>query len=762
MKFKGDSLNLERLTQRSHGSLSRMVSERLSHLVVPLLGLCILVATIVFSVLQVDSPDQETNLKAALLISWQTLGGSLLVNLLFRRTYQPAPFLLASGIPLGMMLSSVVASHIPDTDFKVLWAVLAPASLLIITLFVPNLDSKVLLPQPKRLLLIAILVTPFSVSLMNLWKTYSFDAGSWWFVDGDAPSHASLAASVYLYGPTTNLAVDGGGVTYHWFTNAWLGQVTHLVNWNPYWVMTRPLLVTTAVASLAGIWYITGYLSRNLVARSAGLLLASAGLYVTAGETKLGSLLVETSPPTGLMGIATLFALSIIFIDMIQGETSRVGTYLLLFIFSMIVLGTRVFNTGIVMCAFLGAAISSWRTVGRISRSFVVAIVAVISGAGIMLSLLLLPKSFATEASAMQWSPNHDVADLMGMTPFYTTLGVWLGLLAALVAVALGAVGILYFLRVRPLVPIALGWQVGGFVGGMFLVWQVDQAGYSQLTFLSSGLILGLMASGVGAGLALNDSVQFLIERSMRVRLLGLIGFPFLLSSIVYLSWPMLIGFRFDGITRTAFPFAVLALTWSFAWIFTRGTGVDHGRIAFSSFIYIAVSMVFFVSILGALNRLTNPAPLLNPETNYGLNELDLEAGSWVRAHTSPSDIFATNRQCGLASDKPGECFSGVFTVSALGWRQALIEGHSYGISYNLESADGSLTWALERVYNSSQFGSAPDMRSLQALWHQGVRYYWVDRLVNNAGAWNGYAEVLYANDRAIILGLNDPASIQK
>jgi hypothetical protein len=89
--------------------------------------------------------------------------------------------------------------------------------------------------------------------------------------------------------------------------------------------------------------------------------------------------------------------------------------------------------------------------------------------------------------------------------------------------------------------------------------------------------------------------------------------------------------------------------------------------------------------------------------------------------------------------------------------RQALIEGHTYSVGADLAERADEFAWAIDRIVNSYEFGLEPSADNAHYLWLQGVRYFWVDTAVENAGDWAAHADTIFVNPRAILLRLKHP-----
>jgi hypothetical protein len=179
--------------------------------------------------------------------------------------------------------------------------------------------------------------------------------------------------------------------------------------------------------------------------------------------------------------------------------------------------------------------------------------------------------------------------------------------------------------------------------------------------------------------------------------------------------------------------------------------------VAFSTSVLCLGTMSLSSSLVLEGIQASRPLANLDPLTTYALSQADLDAGRWIKEHIPLDSVMATNRLCSLPTDKAPFCFSTVFPISAIGQRQALIEGTTFGVSFNLAAEGSDYKWAVDRLTESANFGARPDRKTATYLWSQGVRYYWVDRSIANASYGEPFATSVYSNNRAIILRLNNP-----
>jgi len=156
----------------------------------------------------------------------------------------------------------------------------------------------------------------------------------------------------------------------------------------------------------------------------------------------------------------------------------------------------------------------------------------------------------------------------------------------------------------------------------------------------------------------------------------------------------------------------------------------------------IALASVMALTFVTVPLRYLGPAKALlqhahaYPRRDGQIPDGALEAGRWLRQHSSADDVVATNVHCVQMSD--GSCDYRSFWVSAYAERRVLVEGWGYTpTSYEISAKTGeSFTrlpyWNQQLLAdNDAVFtsGTATDVRQLVSAYH--VRWLFADRRLN-------------------------------
>ena len=699
----------------------------------------------------------ETNFLSACAIAAQAVGGVLIVSSLTRNPVSTA-YALSIGLPVGMctaLLSATLLLH------ALSWvsSCVVPLALGVLSVVFSRRTAAIRLPRPMQFPIAAGLAAPLIISAGQIWKLYPLSGNPWWRVNLDDPLHASFAATLAAVGPLHNLAaIAGGGIRYHWFADAWIANIAQMSTSNVYWAMSRPLLIVTMIVVVNGLWALSGLVTQSVPARCFGVFLGTCGSILTVRYGEFSPFTLDASRPTFQFGLMLFLALSVMFLRLAKEPPSLRGDILIAFL-AFASIGSRITNVlliGLCTITVVGVALASKGYVREICR--LACAVSIGSVAGLI--LLILPPAGSSYGNAWLFGYSHRFADLMGMTPFYSSSGFAIGVIASLVAACLGGYGLIFFFLQRSHRNLLIYWLLAIAVAGIIGVTFTHQNGDSQETFIQEVQPFILLGGGLGGACA----IEFLATRYRAVP--GFRKFVLLLTvvacaigGISVWAWPHLFGFRFDGIARTLFPFAFLGagvlLSVAARTACLPDLSVRRTIMATS---WTVSCMVLAASVLGTAFHVMTPADQPNITDDYVMSDAALNAGQWVKDHTPIDTVMATNRQCTAPGALPPNCPSTAFTVSALASRQALFEGRSFSVTQEVDISAPRFQWARDLMMNSYEFGLHPTKSELNFLWSRGVRYFWVDHLVPHAATWSPYASVVYENSAATILKLHPPS----
>jgi hypothetical protein len=147
-------------------------------------------------------------------------------------------------------------------------------------------------------------------------------------------------------------------------------------------------------------------------------------------------------------------------------------------------------------------------------------------------------------------------------------------------------------------------------------------------------------------------------------------------------------------------------------------------------FVPYALSMITGYGLAGV--PLRAQADFLIPHVKPVMTAGTVEAGRWLRAHSSPDDIVATNAHC--RSRVRGLCENRHFWISAYSERRVLVEGWGNSDATNLEEVRrGGQSyfapfWIPQRLRENDAAFRTPSVRTVSRLRDRyGVRWLFAD-----------------------------------
>jgi hypothetical protein len=147
-------------------------------------------------------------------------------------------------------------------------------------------------------------------------------------------------------------------------------------------------------------------------------------------------------------------------------------------------------------------------------------------------------------------------------------------------------------------------------------------------------------------------------------------------------------------------------------------------------------------------------APNGGPHVNVTLPASRVDAARWVRDHSRPEDVLATNAHCLNDPGADGYCDARVFWLSGYSERSVLVEGWSF--APRLVSSGSATFWDSPRLRLNDQAFTAPTADLLDELRRRhGVRWLVVDRSVGaESGALGTLAHRRFDNGRLAVYEL--------
>jgi len=698
----------------------------------------------------------------SVVISFQTICGAVVWLMTRRGPEISLVELLAVGMPVGAVASLLAHQALLDTPISS-WSWAVPTLLSIVAY--PGLGPRsirIAFPSPKRALALAAVMLAATGLATRAWFYSPLSGDQWFAVYGVLPVHEAMASTLALHGPGESLALLGGNLRYHWFSDAWAGTLAQVVGTDAYITLTRSLVAYAIVAVALAAWTLAPLFASGPWAQvGAGFTVFLSAVIISGFGNPGSPVLDKELAPTVTFGAACLLILCFILLSNIRGP-DRWWTLVPLLVVAVGIIGGRVTLAGVVAGGLAVVGAQALLTPGM-RRSGLLNVA--VAGAGILVGFAILTAQEPPAGQANPWvvSPNIEPALLWSLIPSYS----WIGYVAAVLAViaVLGAqvAGNLWNMRGRPgLRNPANGLVLGMLVAGLLGAFLTRQIGYGQISFLGSAAIVALVGSGAGLGAAL----RYLYRRSgsqshwWRGLITGFI-LAFSFAGILLAATPLLLGFRFYGPLQWSLPFVGWAGSFAIGLLALRAAEIARtSRTVLAAGLSALIAVTILTTVWQVLEQLRNDTGTYSLASGNILTNDDLEAAAWIRENLPAESVWATNRMCSVVSEEPPGCESTDYVISALSQRQALIEGYTFSVGGDLLERADEFSWAIDRIMNSYEFGRSPSAGNASYLWEQGVRYFWVDKAVVNGGDWEPFADVVFENPRAVLLKLNDPSAV--
>ncbi|MET8157035.1 hypothetical protein ABZT47_11720 [Sphaerisporangium sp. NPDC005289] len=576
----------------------------------------------------------------------------------------------------------------------------------------------------------------------------------------DMPFHLALVGELRHHMPPTVPMVAGEPLLYHWFVYAHYAAASWVTGVEPLVLLFRlgalPMLAVLLVLICMTGRRVTGSWAGGPLAAAGTLFVAVPSLYLgTNGSFTWGGVTdLAWASPTQTFGAMLFAPLVVILADLLEGRRSA-GGWVLACVLLVAVMGGKasylpLLGAGLVTVAAAGVIRRRrppWPALAALGVTGALCLYAqtmLFGGArqGLIVSPLFTMRTTLAELTgtgevtgpAAPELPSAGAAAGIALVYLLGWLVVWggtLGLLSRAGALA------------RPGVVLMLGMGAAG-LGTMTLFGHPCR---SQLFFLWGaypymvivtvhGILLLLRRSGVSLratllAAATGTAAVYAIALSCGVRVPLPEGRP---VASLYLPYVALAALAVvAGVVLTVRAGALRA--WALVTVMLAAIGLPadlHARVLASA-----------GRLAGGADVATAaPAPAAVPD---GI----LPAARWLRAHSGPDDVVATNAHCQWGKESP--CASYHFWVAALSERRVLVEGWAYTAA-NLRRWDGRVPleylpfWDARLIRLNDAAFTAPSREILREMRDRhGVRWLFADEhLAGDGLGIGGFARPVY------------------
>lgn len=569
-----------------------------------------------------------------------------------------------------------------------------------------------------------------------------------------------LANSVAQFGPADSIFMVGADIRYHWFSYAWVGQLTQSLDLAPFVSLTRilPFVAVVATASIAASWT-ARYTKAGWAPALAAVLIASGGFVGAA----YGAILNFDSPSQSMTTVWVI-ALAFVVVEYLAGHLGQRALWLV-GLLSVACVGGKA-SSAIVILGAMGVAAG----IGLIRRAMWArrAMLAFIIGsvpAAVAYAVVLVGSASSGELKFLTW--DFRASAVQGLDLSTSHFGIAFGTASLLIAVAPRWAGIVG-LWLRP----ATRWEpmsafgIGLIVMGLLPIVLVSQ-GVNELWFAlaASAPLAVISAVGLGEAWALvaDDGLSSTRRRWAAFAICAGAG------PVVLLILSRLWSTGGSGVfsLRAYGPILAILLAAVVATAITIAFAGSKKRV-----LVFVTALITVLVATSALSRLTlalggevvevsrTPASAAAPRTfaahagaasagapargveaqrDYGdgWSNLEVEAAAFLRDQTTSADTIVTDRT-----------FSAL--VPALTARRTYISGVPYQSLYG--RAD-SVIQIAGRVEISQRFATAPTAADFAELCANGVTWGWITAVPDAAVVdWLPYATIAFSNSAVTII----------
>ncbi|TDU89338.1 hypothetical protein EV138_2902 [Kribbella voronezhensis] len=564
----------------------------------------------------------------------------------------------------------------------------------------------------------------------------------------DMAFHQALAASAKYDVPLQAPYVNGERMDYHYFwhqftaATSWATGVdlTDLI-YNIGWI---PLLL----AGCALIYALTDRIAPG--SRWAGpLAIAVAGIAGTVDAYPAVRLPAESlisyywGSPTQNLGGALITLLALIGVDLLRGRSGP-ATWVLFVVIAAAASGSKATVLPMIICG-LGLVVFIRLLYGRFAKGAL--LIAIVLG-GIFVAAIFVV--FGNKSSGLAVRPWVTFAKV-GLYPLvakpvdgggFDHAAMWIGGITLCLGLLLGSAGLLVLLGTAarwfrdPGMIFLVGIAIAGF-GGLVLT---DQPGTSQLYFHRTAVPIIAALAAAGAWMLV---FWFADRRSgvlVFVSLLGGIGATAAARAIVK-AHPgdgkpfrtpdgRLTGLIAPWVWTITFLLAVAILV-TVLWKVAKRRGRPT-RVATASFVLAGMGAGLFLPLQAMASYHRTDLPPLSDDFKLGPSATQTTAALWLRDHTAPGELIATNAHCTMKNTTG--CDSRHFWIAALSERHVLVEGWGYTNTINELVADTGMSpnglpfWDQQKLEDNDRAFITPTRDNLRLLKVKyGVRWLYAD-----------------------------------
>ena len=567
--------------------------------------------------------------------------------------------------------------------------------------------------------------------------------------DVDAYLHLALAGELAHRGPATFPWVASEPLAYHWFSHAWVANLSVVsgVGLDQTLFRFMPAFLPLAVALIVAIAAVrlTGSAWTGPVA--AALTMAGGDLNVF-GRPAANHALDPLSPSLGL-SVPLLVALVVVLVCRWRGQ-ARSGAFLLIPVLALGAAGTKGSTLPLVLVGLAVSVVAAALSNRPYLRMLVPELV-VIAGC-FSLALLVV---FHGSAGGLTVDPRS----APGAAPLFGWIGggsvvvsnsdrALVSLLAVFGVLARGAGMIFLFTTSRGRRDPLTWFLTGACLAGAGALALLAHPGASQLYFADNAI--PLLALGSAAGLA--TLVSRVGTRAAVPALTGLVAgvlMALLPSRIAGVLSPA--GGIPQALRELGMAGVVLVAAGMLAFLTVRPR-----RAALAGTAVVALLVAGVATVANSATMTIPPTPV--PPGAHTVSRDEIDAARWIRDHSSVDDIVMTNRHCSTPV-APAHCDTRRFVVAAFSERQVLLEGWTGTPRSSALAPVGAGAifvnyWNPGLLALNDGFIARPDAAAAARLGALGVRWVFVDVSRPHATTFEPFARLRFRTPGASVYEL--------
>ena len=551
----------------------------------------------------------------------------------------------------------------------------------------------------------------------------------------DVPYHLALSGELAHRFPPHYPQLAGEPLYYHWFSHAWVAQVSNLSGAQLDVVLMRfmPALLAVAVPLVTAV--VAVRVARLVWAGPLASVIAFAVVQFDVwGFGRLSLPMAGPVSPTQGFGLLILIATINMLVLRWRGEAGR-GSFAVLLPLLVIAGGSKgsmlpVLVSGCMLATVAALLLRSphFRRIflDTVTAGFVlILLVKFLFGGGVGGTELALFDPLIDARGEEFLGAETDIAGL-------TLLSF---LVLAMLPIFLGALGALRILLVRDTRTDPVGWLlVGCSLAGAGAIMVLDHPGKGQYYFLYTAEAPLSILAGWGTAA--------LIAGLRRPAVITAVGAAAgLLTVLLARAWP---GPLEQSASRhltawtsvVLFVFVVSIVGIAIAWLL-RGPARDPRLRLIVGTVVVAFT---FAGLVPTIEALTQPMPDAKfgvPPQPGAIHSNKVRAARWIRNNSNPNDVVMTNRHCRVG--RGANCDHRHFYIAAYSERRVLLEGWAYTKEANARGAAANLPgsriefWDPGLLELNDGFLLEPNYAEASRLYELGVRWVYMDHSIRHS-----------------------------